>query len=67
MAEDDLWKFVGYGYFICTNLSILILVELLVLGKPYISIFLVIFYACYRLNLKVFKNQIGHKKNCEVI
>jgi len=53
--SDRLWKFIAYGYFISNTLCLIVLLEILILGKPYISLFLLILAATAYLNLKNFK------------
>ena len=53
--SDRLWKFIAYGYFISNTLCLIVLLEMLILGKPYISLFLLILATTIYLNFKIFK------------
>lgn len=66
--SDRLWKFIAYGYFISNTLCLIVLLEMLILGKPYISLFLFIFAGTTFFNFKYFKkkNLIKLLKNSRI-
>lgn len=53
MYADHLWTRIAYGYFICTTLSLFILLEKIVFGLPYLTIFLIIFAITLHVNRKL--------------
>lgn len=55
MNDAHLWRTIAWGYFLCINLCVVILVEMIVLGFPYISLFLLIFAATIKLNMRLLK------------
>lgn len=55
MNDTTFWRSIAYGYFICVNLCLLILVEMIFLGFPYLTLFLLIFALMLRVNLRLFK------------
>jgi len=55
--EQDFWSIIGSGLVIANTASVIILLELLILGKPYISFFAVIFFGTYKLNKRLFSRK----------
>jgi hypothetical protein len=55
MSKDELVKLFAYAYFICVSICLLTMMELLIFGKTYFSLFLIIYFLIYGINLKIFK------------
>jgi len=52
--KEDFWLLVGYILIIFNTLSVVILLEMIIFGKPYITLFLLILYCMYKLNMNLF-------------
>lgn len=59
MENDMLWRIIAYGYFATSTLCLLLLIEILLLGRPYVSLFLLIFSGTLYLNWKVLGKNIS--------
>ncbi len=55
MAKQTYIRLVAKWYLICINLCAVIVLELVFFGAPYISLFLVILFICFRLNTRLAK------------
>jgi hypothetical protein len=55
MDSEKFWQIISYGYFISATVCLLLLAEFLILGRPYITIFLLIFILVTYFNLRLFK------------
>jgi len=53
--EKKLWNIIIYGFFITNTLCLILIFEILLLGFPYISLFLFIFGFILYINIKHFK------------
>ena len=62
MQSNDLFAKVVLLYFLTNSICILILLELIIFQKPFLSLFIVIFYLCCKINSKIFEKK---KKNNE--
>jgi hypothetical protein len=52
--ERKFWKYFAYGYLAVNTLCAIVLIETIILGKPYVSLFLMILATMIYLNLKTF-------------
>jgi hypothetical protein len=55
MKTDSFWEILAWVFFIANTLCVVELIDVLLLKKPYITFFLVIFGVCYFLNRKIYK------------
>lgn len=62
MDNDVLWKVFAYGYFAVNTVCILVLIDLLVFGKPYITLFLLIFSLTIYVNFKIFQRHSSRSR-----
>jgi hypothetical protein len=57
--KKDLWSLITIVcilFFVANTLGVIELIDVLVLGKPFITIFLTVFVFCFYLNLKIYKS-----------
>lgn len=54
--NKNLFKYFSYGYFIINTLTIIIILEILIFGFPYISLFLIILLITTYPKFKKYKN-----------
>lgn len=54
--EKKFWKYFAYGYLAVNTICLIMIFETIVLGKPYVSLFLLILSVTVYLNLKTFKS-----------
>lgn len=52
--KEDFWLLLGYILITFNTLSVVILLEMIFLGRPYITLFLLILYIVYKINRKMF-------------
>ncbi len=52
--ERKFWQYFAYGYLAVNTVCVIIIIETIVLGKPYVSLFLLILASMVYLNLKTF-------------
>lgn len=53
---DEFWKKFTYGYFILQTICLLAILDMLVFGKPFILLFLIIFGFSLYINVKLNKH-----------
>lgn len=53
--EKKFWHYFAWGYLIVNTACLIIIMETIVLGKPYVSLFAMILAAMIYLNFKTFK------------
>jgi hypothetical protein len=53
-TEKKFWQYFAYGYLVINTVCLIMIFETIVLGKPYVSLFLLIFAALSYLNFKSF-------------
>jgi len=53
--EKDFWQLFGLIFLIANTFSIIILLEMIVWGKPFITLFIVVFYMVFQVNKKMLK------------
>lgn len=54
IMNEKYWKLFAYGFFATQTVSAIVLIEMLALGKPYISLFWGIYLVILYLNFKHF-------------
>jgi len=52
--KENFWLLIGYILIAVNTLSVVILLEMIIFGKPYITLFILILYCAYRFNMKLF-------------
>ncbi len=52
--KEDFWLLVGYILITFNTLSVVILLEMIFLGRPYVTLFLLILFCVYKINKKLF-------------
>lgn len=52
--NEKYWKLIAYGFFATQTVSVVMLIEMLAFGKPYISLFWGIYLIMIYLNFKRF-------------
>ncbi|MBI4973744.1 hypothetical protein HZC27_03990 [Candidatus Roizmanbacteria bacterium] len=52
--EQQYWRQFAVGFFFINTACVIVLIEVLVFGKPYVSLFLLILVFTYLLNKKLF-------------
>ncbi len=55
--KEDFWLLVGYILITFNTLSVVILLEMIFLGRPYITLFLLILFGVYKINRKMFASK----------
>ena len=58
--NNKFWEHFAYGYSITNFLCIFILLEIIFFGKPFITLFLIIFYIIYRFNKRLFQKYLNY-------
>jgi len=53
--EQHFWRQFAVGFFVVNTVCVIILIEVLIFGKPYISLFLLILVFTFFLNKKLFR------------
>jgi len=53
--EKRFWRQFAVSFFVVNTVCVIILIEVLVFGRPYIFLFLLIFSLTFFLNRKIFK------------
>jgi hypothetical protein len=61
MKTDSFWEILAYVFFIANTFCIVELIDVLLLKKPFITFFSIIFASCYYINRKVYKKYFGKK------
>ncbi|PIY69069.1 hypothetical protein COY90_02565 [Candidatus Roizmanbacteria bacterium CG_4_10_14_0_8_um_filter_39_9] len=54
--DTYLWKLFAYGFLVVNTICLLVLFELLIFKKPYISLFLILFALLVLLNKRLFSS-----------
>lgn len=57
LMDNKFWRYFAYGFFAVNTISVIIMVEVLLYGKPYASLFLLIFFSTIYFNLRHFKRR----------
>lgn len=57
-VEKKFWQYFAYGYLIVNTVCLVMIIETIVIGKPYVSLFLIIFASLAYLNLKTFYKRV---------
>jgi hypothetical protein len=60
--NEDFWKYLAYGWLATQSLAVVLIIELIVLGKPLVSLFLVIFFFTLHYNLRKYPDLPLSKK-----
>lgn len=56
-----LWNLIAFGYFVCKTLGLLILIDVIIFGRPTIILFAFILLCFYYLDLKLYKLHLGKR------
>lgn len=57
-VEKKFWHYFAWGYLIINTVCLVMIIETIVMGKPYVSLFLLIFASLAYFNFKTFYKRV---------
>lgn len=60
--DKNFWNTIILVVVVSNGLSILVLFETLIFKKPFITLFILIFFATYKMNVRIFKKKKDSSK-----